>query len=116
MTRIFTLDESRRLLPDVMRLTGRYREEMEHVWGRLKSDDDVAPTYHLLDRLKSRWIASIRETGAIPMRLWEIAFDSGDGFFWSWRIGEDDVRYMHRHRPIEGTRFIKREEIMKWAA
>lgn len=125
MIRIFTRNEAEAFLPDVMRLTGRHREEMEHLWGKLNSASTqiaVLDTYRLLNELKAKWFASVRETGAIPLRLWEVSFDSGDGFHYSWRIGEEKIETFYRQNPdrthargsrilSDGSRFPQRKSI-----
>ncbi|MEK8024228.1 MAG: hypothetical protein AAB229_10525 [Candidatus Hydrogenedentota bacterium] len=102
MKRCFSFDESQRLLPDIMRITGRHREEMEHLWNKLNVDPRPATvlwTYHQLNLLKANWIRLIRETGALPVRLWEVSFNSGDGFHYSWRLGEAGIEYVSRFDP-----------------
>lgn len=97
--RSFSLTQAQRLLPDIMRITGRHREEMEHLWNKLNADARPATvlwTYHQLNVLKRQWIDRVRETGAIPVRLWEVSFDSGDGYHYSWRLGESEIEYVWR--------------------
>lgn len=97
--RIFTYKEARKVLPDIMRLTSRYREEMEHIWSQINdeiSEKELAREFQRLDRIKTDWMIRIRELGAIPFRLWDVGFNSGDGFAWSWRLGEIDLLHAQR--------------------
>lgn len=97
--RTFTLREARRLLPHVVRITARHREEMEHVWSALglrSTPFETAEAHARLDRLRDSWYREMRAPGALPRRLWEVNFDTGDGYYYSWRIGEPDIGFVCR--------------------
>jgi len=120
MIRIFTRNEADAFLPVIMRLTGRHREQMEHLWAKLNNHStriSILDTYRLLNQLKEKWFMSVRETGAIPLRLWEVSFDSGDGFHYSWRLGEEKIDHFYRQSPArsrilsDGSRFHQRKSI-----
>lgn len=96
---IFTREEARILLPFLQRLTGQCREELEHLWAHIDGDTpepELQAAFARMNVIREKWYREIRATGAWPRRLWEVSFDSGDGYYYSWRVGESDILFIHR--------------------
>lgn len=105
----FTLSDAQSIVPHLSRTAGRCREEMEHVWTSLRgepSDRFLLASYRRLDQLKVWWFREVRLLGAIPRRLWEVSFDTGDGFCYSWRLGEEAITHIHGREV--GHLFVRR--------
>ena len=67
-----------------------------------------APLEKGLVVLLQEWAASINDLGVDVKGLWLADFDSGDGYYYCWQLGEADIEYFHRYetgfagrRPIE---------------
>ncbi len=107
----FSLERAERLLPHVRLITAESRERMEHLWSLLRDDEDaesIRSTYAAMNRCRDEWYARLRVIGAHPRRLWEVEFDSGDGYYYSWRHGEDRIGFIRRDRS---ARFADRHPL-----
>ena len=108
---IFTLEEARALLPQVKELTQRYYNIVEELQESLQDPQDTAAVKRLENRINAelqQWAAAVRELGVEVKGLWLADFDSGDGYYYCWQLGEDDIEHFHRYetgfagrRPIE---------------
>ena len=109
---IFTLEEARALLPQIKEVTQRYYNIVEELRESLQNPDDAAA----VKRLETRINAELQQVGRGGARncgvevkgLWLADFDSGDGYYYCWQLGEDDIEHFHRYetgfagrRPIE---------------
>lgn len=98
--RIFTLREARELLPRVKALTADAAERVEAIRETAAAADDEAERArceHDLDAVLRAWAQAIAELGAEPKGVFLVDFDSGDGFYYCWKHGEEDVEYMHSY-------------------
>jgi hypothetical protein len=108
---IFTLDEARALLPQVKELTQHYYDLVEMARESVDDPEDAAEVAQVEKRMNAllqEWASSINELGVDVKGIWLADFDSGDGYYYCWKLGEDDIEHFHRYetgfagrRPIE---------------
>jgi hypothetical protein len=108
---IFTLDEARTLLPQIKAVTQRYYDLVEELRDSLQNPQDAAAVKRLENRINAalqQWATEVRDFGVEVKGLWLADFDSGDGYYYCWKLGEDDIEHFHRYetgfagrRPIE---------------
>jgi hypothetical protein len=108
---IFTLEEARALLPHIKEVTQRYYDVVEELRESLQNPDDAAAVKRLETRINAelqKWATEVRDCGVEVKGLWLADFDSGDGYYYCWQLGEDDIEHFHRYetgfagrRPIE---------------
>ena len=97
---IFTLAEARALLPQVRAITQQYYELVEEVRERaetIQEAAEVAPLEKRLQALMQQWASEIVALGVEVKGLWLADFDSGDGYYYCWQLGEDDIEHFHRY-------------------
>jgi hypothetical protein len=97
---IFTLEEARALLPHIKAVTQRYYDVVEELRESLQSTDDSAAVKHLETRINAalqQWASEVRDCGVEVKGLWLADFDSGDGYYYCWQLGEDDIAHFHRY-------------------
>ena len=102
MPRIFTLEESQSLMPEVRRLTepvyllaaslARELQEAEDANDESRGEDLRAR----LQSLVEAWTESVQALGADVKGLWLVDFDSGDGY-WCWAWPEDRLDHWHSY-------------------
>jgi hypothetical protein len=96
--RIFTIAEARALLPRVKELTEAAASEIEEIRAAIEQapDEDEERRLSLAAELHFRdWIQAMIDLGAEPKGAWLVDFDSGDGFYFCWQHGEDDIGHIH---------------------
>ena len=97
---IFTLEEARALLPRVKEVTQHYYEVVENLRQSLDDPDDATAVQRLEARMQTevrKWVAALQELGVEVKGLWLADFDSGDGYYYCWQLGEDDIEHFHRY-------------------
>nr|WP_320132516.1 DUF2203 family protein [uncultured Holophaga sp.] len=109
MSRLFTIEEARGLLPQVKTMTqpvfqlaASLSEELEEAEGR----GDVPRAEEARERLNAlveSWAGAIGDLGPEVKGLWLVDFDSGDGY-WCWAYPEDDLGYWHSYAEGFGGR------------
>lgn len=93
--KIFTLNEARAILPEIKSITGRYCEMAEELRENSTSGNgDDVPGFR---RVVEQWAGEIASKGAEPKGLWLVDFDSGDGFYFCWQFGEEEIEYIHSY-------------------
>ncbi len=102
MSRIFTLEEARALMPRVKGLTEpafelatSLAEELEG----LEVASDAAGAEALRERLNtlvSSWAEAVRDLGPDVKGLWLVDFDAGDGY-WCWAYPEEGLDHWHSY-------------------
>ena len=108
---IFTLEEARALLPQVKEITQHYYDLVEAQRDTLSNPDDTAEVARVEQRMNAllqEWVSAINALGVDVKGLWLADFDSGDGYYFCWKLGESDIEHFHRYetgfagrRPIE---------------
>jgi hypothetical protein len=97
---IFTLGEARALLPQVQEITRRYYDRVEVLRESMPDPDDSTAIKRLEQRITTElqhWVAALNELGVEVKGLWVADFDSGDGYYYCWKLGEDDIEHFHRY-------------------
>ena len=97
---IFTLEEARALLPQVKEVTQRYYDMVEELRESLPEPADPVAMKQLERRINTalqQWAVEIRGFGVEVKGLWLADFDSGDGYYYCWKLGEDDIEHFHRY-------------------
>ena len=97
---IFTLQEARALLPQVKEVTQRYFDLVEEMRGDLEELEDRRAVKHLegcMNDELGNWVQAVRGLGVEVKGLWVADFDSGDGYYYCWKLGEDDIEHFHRY-------------------
>lgn len=99
----FSLKEARELLPEIKEITKIYYTEVEYL-----AKHDTAENRERVEHLLKEWVNKIVDFGVDVKGPWLVDFDSGDGYYYCWRYGEEDIMFFHRYetgfagrRPIE---------------
>jgi hypothetical protein len=108
---IFTLQEARALLPRVKQVTQRYHDIVEALQESVSDPHNAEEVQRLEQQINAelqQWVAALKALGVEVKGLWLADFDSGDGYYYCWQLGEDDIEHFHRYetgfagrRPIE---------------
>jgi hypothetical protein len=108
---IFTLEEARTLLPRIKAITQQYYDTVEELRESLQNPNDTAEVKRLEARINAelqKWVAEVRTFGVEVKGLWLADFDSGDGYYYCWQLGEDDIEHFHRYETgFAGRRRIE---------
>jgi hypothetical protein len=97
---IFTLQEARALLPRVQAITQHYYNRVEALRDRVSDPDNAAEVRGLEQQMQAelqQWAAALKDLGVEVKGLWLADFDSGDGYYYCWQLGEDDIEHFHRY-------------------
>jgi hypothetical protein len=97
---IFTLEEARALLPRVKDITQRYYHIVEALQESVPDPDNTAEVRRLERQINAelqKWVTEIKALGVEVKGLWLADFDSGDGYYYCWQLGEDDIEHFHRY-------------------
>ncbi|MGQ4809664.1 hypothetical protein NKDENANG_03087 [Candidatus Entotheonellaceae bacterium PAL068K] len=97
---IFTLEEARVLLPQVQEITQHYYDRVEELHHSVHNPDDIAAVRRVEQHMQTvvqQWAAALHDLGVEVKGLWLADFDSGDGYYYCWKLGEDDIEHFHRY-------------------
>lgn len=97
---MFTLAEARALLPRVKVITQRYYDQVETLRDSVEDPNDTVAMGRIEQRIQSElrnWAAELNDLGVDVKGLWLADFDSGDGYYYCWKLGETDIEYFHRY-------------------
>lgn len=106
--RIFTKQEADKLLPQVIAMTEQFKNQIEEIQGSL--DAGQVPSDHKrqvmlqIDHKVNDWARRMTSWGIQVKGLWLVDFDSGDGFYYCWKLGEDEIEYMHGYEETFADR------------
>jgi len=109
MSRVFTLEEAqatvlkvKALTHPVFELAASFTEELEETEAR--GDQRGAEALRQrLDALVAAWAAAVKDLGPEVKGLWQVDFDSGDGY-WCWVYPENDLGFWHSYEGGFGGR------------
>ena len=102
MTRIFTLDEARKVLPGVQAVTRPVFELASSLAEELQASEDrrddaqVEALQIRLEALMESWTEAVRDLGPDVKGPWLVDFDSGDGY-WCWAFPEEALEHWHSY-------------------
>ncbi len=97
---VFTLDEAKKLLPVVRKITGFYYDRVNEMIHKLERIDSHKEQYQIVEQqintLITTWHEKIQKLGASTKGLWLVDFDSGDGYF-CWKYPELELNFWHSY-------------------
>src|SRR5580698_8013114 len=98
---VFTLDEARRILPVVRRITLEFSAKVELLIARLETlalnqTETICALEKQVNEMIQTWNDKIRKLGAEPRGLWVVDFDNGTGYY-CWKHPEHDIEYWHAY-------------------
>lgn len=109
MSRVFTLEEARAMLPRLKGITQPVYELAESLAEELADLDEHNERKNaeeLRERLKNlvdSWSGAIQDMHGEVKGLWLVDFDAGDGF-WCWAYPEEDLSHWHSYEDGFGAR------------
>ena len=100
--KVFSLDEARRLLPLVYRMTEDSSREVKGLMNRIdafsdKGHSSVAILENQINEIIDRWQIKMIKLGAEPKGLWMADFDNGEGYY-CWKFPEAEINYWHGYQ------------------
>src|SRR5262245_28987268 len=102
---IFTLEEARVLLPRVKEITQHSYEIVEELQAQLEATEEPREVLRLETQVNDalqKWAAALKDLGVEVKGLWLADFDSGDGYYYCWQLGEDDIEHFHHYNTRSG--------------
>ncbi|NTW87471.1 MAG: DUF2203 domain-containing protein [Holophagaceae bacterium] len=102
MGRIFTLEQARALMPQVMATTEpvyTLAASLAEELSQAEDASDEARAEDLRERLQvlvQSWQQSMQDLEAEVKGLWLVDFDSGDGY-WCWAYPETELSHWHSY-------------------
>ena len=97
---MYTLEEARAMLPRVQAITEESHAQVEVLREELEAATDAVVRRRLEQRLNATvqdWARRLMRLGVEVKGLWVADWDSGDGYYWCWQLGEETVEYFHRY-------------------
>lgn len=98
--RIWTLEEAREILPEIIDLTREAYEEslrlIEDIEKKILPENIQEEKESELQNLLSQWALNLTKMGAAVKGLWLVDFDNGNGYY-CWKYGETDILFEHTY-------------------
>lgn len=111
--RIFTKQEADKLLPRVMEMTKICEEQISELQRSVDlgevSSEQKREVMNQIDNKVNNWAQNVTSLGIHAKGLWLVDFDSGDGFYYCWKLGEDELSFMHGY----GETFADRRPVWR---
>jgi hypothetical protein len=99
-TRQFSLSEAKQVLPVLKKLTlaasGELGPFQERMTSLLDCDPRQGPLQDQFERIVRKWISQVQRLGLPVTGLWEVGFDTGDGYL-CWRHPELRLAYFRHY-------------------
>ena len=95
--RFFSLEEARKLLPVVRKITHETVELLDQKSTQiefLKDKDKKKKIEKQMYQIFRKWHIKVRRLGCEPKGLWVVDFDFGEGLF-CWKYDEKDILFYH---------------------
>lgn len=97
--KIFSYEEARALIGEIQKKTAFADNRLQALRAKLQSEPDASDKARKLNEwiqtVIARWSREILEIGAMPKGLWTVDFDSGEGYYYCWSMGESDLEHFH---------------------
>ncbi len=93
MSKVFTYEEARALLPEVRRRTEEAHRAVE---APQAPSPDGAATAARVDAVLGEWAQSLLDLGVEVKGLWLVDFDNGSGYY-CWQYPEPGLDYYHSY-------------------
>lgn len=107
---MFTLKESRDILPDIIKITEKYYNKVEKIRIKLFEAEEQSSTNRLEDQINKliqKWAEEMSKYDVKVAGLWNVDFDSGDGIYYCWKYPEEDILFFHLYETgLSGRRPI----------
>ncbi len=98
--RVFTLEEARKLLPEVKRMTQEANELVEKIVRRAEArtpEGEIDPEIQEeANRVITEWSEAIQKIGCEVKGLWLVDFDCGHGYY-CWKFPEEALEHYHSY-------------------
>ena len=95
-TRIFSLSEAQEMLPVLIKITSIAYNQLEPLQKRidcmLDCDPRLKDSQFAYETIVMKWVDKARRLGLHVPGLWQIGFDTGDGYI-CWRFPEIKLAY-----------------------
>ncbi|KYG68903.1 hypothetical protein AZI87_06665 [Bdellovibrio bacteriovorus] len=106
----FTLQEARRLLPLIYRMTDEASRQVKTHLNRIdafsdKSHPSVGAIEAEINVIIDRWQVKVEKLGAEPKGLWMADFDNGEGFY-CWKFPEVEINHWHGYQDGFSGRIV----------
>lgn len=109
---IFTLEEVREILPDIISCTEHYHTRVNELKNDLAGKTRKTPRDQIKQKIHQQlaaWVNEMHEYGGEVKGPWLVDFDSGDGIYYCWKYGEEDLLFFHRYeKGYKGRRSIEK--------
>lgn len=95
--RQFTLDEARKMLPIVKRITDTAFTQVQTLSTQLSYVSDEKKRSEVEERVRTtfqEWYEKIRKLGCESKGLWLVDFDNGEGYY-CWHYPEEKIDFFH---------------------
>lgn len=101
-SKVFSLEEAKRLLPVIYRMTEESCREVKLHLNRIeafsdKSHPSVAVIEEQINAIIDRWQVKIEKLGGEPKGLWMADFDNGEGYY-CWKYPEVEINHWHGYQ------------------
>ena len=98
----FSLEEARKLLPVVYRVTDESAREVKVLMNRIdafaeKNHPSVEGLEGNVNSIIEAWQKKIQMLGGSPKGLWMADFDNGEGYF-CWKYPETEINHWHGYQ------------------
>ncbi len=107
----WTKEEVKNALPEIISVTKKHHNNVRDLKTELdeeKNSDRVQKLHREIEFEFREWVREIRHIGGDVKGPWIVDFDAGDGIFYCWRYGEEELLFYHRYedglkdrKPIE---------------
>lgn len=106
----FNLEEARKLLPFLFRLTEDANKEVKSLVNRIEAIADKSHSASItleadLNAVIERWQNKVRKLGAEPKGLWMADFDNGEGYY-CWKYPEVEINHWHGYQDGYSGRIV----------
>lgn len=95
--RCFTLEEARKILPVVRRITDSAFQQVKLLSTQLSYIHEEGKRTEIEERVRTtfqEWYEKVRKLGCESKGLWLVDFDNGDGYY-CWHYPEENLEFFH---------------------
>lgn len=95
--KFFTLDEAKKILPIVRRITDGAFQQVKLLSTQLSYISDQSKRTEVEERVREtfqEWYEKIRKLGCESKGLWLVDFDNGEGYY-CWHYPEEAIEFYH---------------------
>jgi hypothetical protein len=108
--KIWTLEEAKKIFPQIYKITENYYKEVEKHYSKLQNilpEMEQEKIEEEISKLIQLWAIQMFEFGVEVKGVWLIDFDNGKGYY-CWRYNEPDILYEHDYfSGFQGRKLIE---------